>query len=473
MKKNFLTLIPLIIILINCAGSAPPAETPTPAGMTLDQAIGNAAARIDERLTAGSKIALLNFSSPSDRFSSYALDELEANLLDSGKLTVVDRKEVDLIRNEFDFQFSGEVGDDSIQDIGRMLGAQSIVSGSLTEIGGSYRIVIRVLNVQSATVEAQYRTDIAADNRVLALLEGGRSVRTVSPARQTAPSSSAQTTTTPAAASAVTPAPVTAPTPAAAPAPAPVASTAPTTAVSTQTQAAPAIAIEVTAKLAGKLFFQNREIAALWDDEIHIIPIEGPGTYTVKMVFSDHEETRSVVINARGTTRISFGGVYTVGQAGPAGGLIFFDKGFYSDGWRYLEAASADIAGTAEWGAYGREIGRTNTGRGSGKQNTQIIADYLREIGETGRAAQICQEFRQGGYADWFLPSKDELHLMYENLKQKGLGRLQNGIYWSSSQYNAGNAWYQDFSDGSQVGYHYGGASEKTRPRFVRPIRQF
>jgi len=457
MKKNLITLIPLIILLISCVGNAKPAESS--GGMTLDKALHEAAKRIDERLTAGSKIALLNFSSPSDRFSSYALDELEANLLDSGRLTVVDRKEVDLIRNEFDFQFSGEVGDDSIQDIGRMLGAQSIVSGSLTEIGGSYRIVIRVLNVQSATVEAQYRADIAADNRVLALLEGGRSGGTAG--RQTAAQAR-----TPASQSA----PSSAPTPAAQ---APAVQSAHTPA---QTPAAPAIAIEVTAKSAGKLFFQNKEIASLWDDETHTIPIDGPGTYTVKMVFLTHEETRSIVINVRGITRVSFGGTYTVGQVGPAGGIVFFDKGSYSDGWRYLEAASADIAGTAEWGAYGREIGRTTTGRGAGKRNTQIIAENLQEIGETGRAAQITQEFRQGGYADWFLPSKDELHLMYENLKQKGLGRFQNGDYWSSSEVNHSNswlgAWSQNFIDGNQ--------SENNNPidfrnytKFVRAIRQF
>ena len=175
--KNVFNRIGIIAITVaigllsaGCA-SQPGTE---PGGMTLDQAIADAAARIDERISAGSKIALLNFSSPSDRFSLYVLDELSANLLDSGRLTVVDRREIDLIRGEFDFQLSDEVGDDSMQSIGQMLGAQSIVSGSLTEIGGDYRIAIRVLNVQSAAIEVHFRSDIANDRRVQALLEGGR-----------------------------------------------------------------------------------------------------------------------------------------------------------------------------------------------------------------------------------------------------------------------------------------------------------
>jgi len=52
------------------------------------------------------------------------------------------------------------------------------------------------------------------------------------------------------------------------------------------------------------------------------------------------------------------------------------------------------------------------------------------------------------GYDDWFLPSKDELNLLY----------LQKGVvggfayYWSSTEYGSYAAWYQYFGDGSQNG---------------------
>ena len=172
MKKKWLGIIPVIMLIIACT-SHPTANS---GGMTLDQAIAEAAVRIDGRITAGSKIALLNFTSTSARFSSYVLDELTANIVDSRKLIVVDRAEMDLIRSELDLQYSGEISDDSMQALGQRLGAQSIVSGSLTEIGGGmYRIVIRVLNVETAAVAVQYRNNIADDRLVSTLLEGGRS----------------------------------------------------------------------------------------------------------------------------------------------------------------------------------------------------------------------------------------------------------------------------------------------------------
>jgi hypothetical protein len=158
---------------------------------------------------------------------------------------------------------------------------------------------------------------------------------------------------------------------------------------------------------------------------------------------------------------------YQIGDAGPAGGIIFYDKGNFSDGWRYLEAAPADVD-PAEWGSYGTTIGGISTVVGSGKRNTHVIGDWLRGKGESGRAAQICTQYRGGNMDDWFLPSKDELNLMYDNLALKVLGDFGAGYYWSSSEGYDDSAWAQRFSDGSQSNYNY-----KNNSYAVRPVRAF
>jgi len=142
---------------------------------TLDQALMEAAYIIDERIPKGKKIAMINFNSPSEQFSEYVLDELSANLVDSRKLTIIDRQDIDLRRKELDFQFSGEVDDNSMQSLGKTLGAEVIVTGSLREIGKMYRLMIRVLNVENGAVEAQYRADIVNDSRVASLLSNSAS----------------------------------------------------------------------------------------------------------------------------------------------------------------------------------------------------------------------------------------------------------------------------------------------------------
>ena len=118
-----------------------------------------------------------------------------------------------------------------------------------------------------------------------------------------------------------------------------------------------------------------------------------------------------------------------IGTSGPAGGIIFYDKGSYSDGWRYLEAAPSDQGDWVEWGEYGTSVGGTSTAIGSGKSNTAKIVTAL---GTGNYAARLCYDFELGGYDDWFLPSKDELNELY---KQKDtVGGFASVSYWSSSE---------------------------------------
>ena len=160
---------------------------------------------------------------------------------------------------------------------------------------------------------------------------------------------------------------------------------------------------------------------------------------------------------------------YALRDTGPAGGHIFYDKGGYSDGWRYLEAAPVSTEWTGiQWGSYGNVIRGTLTDIRAGQSNTTAIVTWLDSHSETGRAAQRCNELIIDGYSDWFLPSKDELNLMYENLKVHEVGGFAGGDpYWSSSEKGAHDAWDQYFDFGFQ-GYDY-----KYYAFRVRAVRAF
>ena len=129
---------------------------------------------------------------------------------------------------------------------------------------------------------------------------------------------------------------------------------------------------------------------------------------------------------------------YSIGDAGPAGGIIFLDKGVSESGWRYLEAAPHDI-GPAQWGkvSYGYGHIDLKDDIGHGKRNTdQILKMFGRMFGnETGKAVHLCMALELGGFKDWFLPNSAELNLMMTNLHKKGLGNFSNRAYWSSSAF--------------------------------------
>ena len=157
---------------------------------------------------------------------------------------------------------------------------------------------------------------------------------------------------------------------------------------------------------------------------------------------------------------------YAIGDTGPAGGWIFYDKGSSSDGWRYLEAAPSDQSASAPWGCYGVSIsGADGTAVGTGKQNT---IDIEAGCATAGTAADICANLSLGGYSDWFLPSKDELNLMYTNLKVAGVGGFDGSYYWSSSESYDTAADGQNFYNGIQ-----NATDGKLTPLRVRAARAF
>lgn len=210
---------------------------------------------------------------------------------------------------------------------------------------------------------------------------------------------------------------------------------------------------------------------------------------------------------------------YTVGKNGPAGGIIFYDKGEYSDGWRYLEATTADlrvVSGLPSvdkydvWYEFGydrivfglyrksydgdnlfvngteeyNEKNCTGTAIGTGKRNTELL---VRAIGSSAYsesegsnqvsayAAKLCYDLVYNGYDDWFLPSRDELNLIYtylEEVEEADLGDYPIGTYWSSSE-NSNNVkfvWTQEFFDGYQNSKCGRFIVNSLR---VRPIRAF
>ena len=82
-------------------------------------------------------------------------------------------------------------------------------------------------------------------------------------------------------------------------------------------------------------------------------------------------------------------------------------------------------------------------------------------------SAKLCQDYESNGYSDWFLPSRDELKLMYINLKVQGLGGFSKDRYWSSSDRSAYSTWYQSFDSWEQ---DRNGRGSVVR---VKPMRAF
>ena len=145
-----------------------------------------------------------------------------------------------------------------------------------------------------------------------------------------------------------------------------------------------------------------------------------------------------------------------------AGGIIFY---LDSSGLHGLVCASNNQSNMAIWGCPDINIpGANGTAIGSGMQNS---LDILGNCATVGIAADICDELVLNGYSDWFLPSKEELKLMYTNLKTLGIGTFGITPYWSSSEMTDSFAWQVIFNGGISQG------SGKNSFASVRAVRVF
>lgn len=109
------------------------------------------------------------------------------------------------------------------------------------------------------------------------------------------------------------------------------------------------------------------------------------------------------------------------------GGVIIYVDGTGDHG---LIAAPSDHSVQVSWGCEGTNLsGASGTAIGTGQQNS---TDILNGCSASGIAAQICDSLVIGGYDDWFLPSQEELQLMYQQRNE--LGGFQITNYWSSTE---------------------------------------
>ena len=214
---------------------------------------------------------------------------------------------------------------------------------------------------------------------------------------------------------------------------------------------------------------------------------------------------------------------------GSCGGYVFYDKGYYSDGWRYLEAAPHDLylfngkptLNPEMYDKTGKLIGRvepfifgyakdlnynwkgtsacvyingtnkydssncTQSGIGTGAYNTELL---VKSMGDTAYkdwyydkndvtwyyAAKLCSDLVYTApdgtkYDDWFIPSIDELEALNSNLYIYGTECQLGGTYFSSTEYQKNDARYiLTFKMGSSIK-----SSMRGSVALVRPVRAF
>lgn len=144
---------------------------------------------------------------------------------------------------------------------------------------------------------------------------------------------------------------------------------------------------------------------------------------------------RAFATNGAGTTYSNELTVTTLLEPGQyfGGGIVFSVD---ATGRKGLMVSSEDLATSVQWANTLTPVLIGASSDSDGKANTdKIISTY----GAGNYAAQLCRNYRSGGFTDWYLPSLAQLRLLAA--QKKFVGGLDNYYYWSSTENSTIDAW--------------------------------
>ena len=185
-----------------------------------------------------------------------------------------------------------------------------------------------------------------------------------------------------------------------------------------------------------------------------------------------------------------YGGGFYAGRINVSGAL-----------YNLVVAPKASGESIKKWGTTGVTTGITSD------INGPINSASLAALGAAYQAAVFAEGLTIGGYSDWYLPAKNELEVLYYNLKpttdanntssgsnanavypepistnytsgspaqtSAGIGfrtgetdAFASGIYWSSTEDDSYETWVQSFANGIQ------GGGNKIISSYVRAVRR-
>ena len=140
---------------IRNTGTVPANVSGTPANNNqgVERSLERAASQIADKIPARSRIAIVYVTAEDNDVAEFIASELEFFLVNRN-LTVIDRSQLDRIRQEQNFHLSGDVDDDHAVSIGKIAGAGVIITGAVTGTDNLRRLRLRALDTETAQVLA-------------------------------------------------------------------------------------------------------------------------------------------------------------------------------------------------------------------------------------------------------------------------------------------------------------------------------
>ena len=135
-----------------------PESAPAVAGRTLEK-------------LQGKRVAVVSIDTVTDKITEETRRGLilfvENGFVNTGQVIVVDRNSIDKIIEENRFQSAGLTDEDTAVQIGKLAGAEIIVTGTVSSVGSNFYLQLRLIDVETAEVVASSLGEAKIENEFL------------------------------------------------------------------------------------------------------------------------------------------------------------------------------------------------------------------------------------------------------------------------------------------------------------------
>jgi len=108
-------------------------------------------------------IAILDFVNANEKRSvlgRYLVEQISNYFFQNSNLKIVERGQINRIMNEQNFNMSGSVSDETAVGIGRMLGATAVTLGTLTRMGNTISVNLKIVETETGSLLSSGSTTI-------------------------------------------------------------------------------------------------------------------------------------------------------------------------------------------------------------------------------------------------------------------------------------------------------------------------
>lgn len=169
------------LVTFQCA-TAPDTGTESSECPTLEQGINSLTEEINNHLRerTGIRLAIIPFTDLAhnpNNFGAFVAEGLTTRMCRRKNWEIIERSQIDRVFEELEFSVSDVVDETSAQEVGKFLGVEALLTGTVADMGNRVGINSRMIEVETGRVLVASSTEIARDDSVNTLLGDTPQVR--------------------------------------------------------------------------------------------------------------------------------------------------------------------------------------------------------------------------------------------------------------------------------------------------------